>query len=479
MDHNIYKGKQGLYDYLDPYNAITPMVELPPGLNQFYDDGVRVYLKMMSVTPLGNVKSLPAWGMLYQAQKSDDLKGVDTIVENSSGNTVYSLGILGKLFGISTTKALASHQISMGKLKLLQFFGVQVIINEEPICPDPNDPTSGIFKAKKWSEEQNNVFNPGQYDNSENPNIHAEITGPQIWKQTQGDMQIFCAGLGTTGTMVGAGSFLKKQNKNIHTIGVVRAKNNPVPGPRTRNLLNEVAFDWKETTDEFVEIGTIESYAQSLNLCRNGLLVGPSTGFNVQGLFTSLVQKKQSGKFDTLRNDDGLIHAVVIACDTPFPYLDEYFYYLGADEFPKIENEELLLSHDNNLQNIEADIEISMDEFIIQAYGIKKDTFKNMHLSEIKKSEDIIILDIRSEEMYRHFHIPHAVWNNIKDDIYSEYKNKKVFVVCQRGVSSVVYAQKLRDNKIDAYSLAGGTIDWSYKDFPREKENTCMQKHTF
>ena len=477
MENNVYSGKQGLYDYLNPHNAITPLVELPPSLNPFYDDGVRVSLKMMSTTPLANVKSLPAWNMLEQAKISGSLKGIHTMIENSSGNTVYSLGILGKIFGIPNTKAVASHQISKGKLKLLQFFGVQPLINEEPICPDPSDPTSGIFKAKKWAHEQKNLFNPGQYDNPENPGAHRRITGPQIWKQTQGDIQIFCSGLGTTGTIVGVGSFLKEQEKSIHMVGVVRSKNNPVPGTRTKNLLNEIVFDWKNISDDVIEIGTVESYSQSLNLCRHGLLVGPSTGFNLQGLFKSLSIKKENGILDSLRNSDGIINAVVIACDTPFPYLDEYFYYLDKKEFPTIENEELLLIDSEQEFNNSQNFEISITDFIEQAYGGIRENFEKKNIQDVSLGDNIVVLDIRSREVYEHFHIPHATWVDSKTQNIKDYSGKKVFVVCQRGVSSLAYVNRLKEEGIDALSLIGGTIEWSLYDLPREKAEVCNKSY--
>ena len=477
MENNTFKGENSLYDYLNPNNTLTPLIELPPSLNPFYNDGVRISLKMMSMTPLANVKSIPAWNMLFKAGESGELKDIDTLIENSSGNTVYSLGILGRLFEIPVTKAMASHQISKGKLKLLQFFGIQPIINEEPICPDPSDSTSGIFKAKKWAHEQKNLFNPGQYDNPENPKAHQEITGPQIWKQTQGDVQIFCSGLGTTGTMVGVGSFLKEQNKSISTVGVVRSKNNPVPGPRTKNLLNEIAFDWKGISDEVVEIGTVESYSQSLNLCRHGLLVGPSTGFNLEGLLKSLSNKKESEGFDSLRNNEGIINAVVIACDTPFPYLDEYFYYLDKKEFPTIENEELLLIDSEQKFNNSPDFEISISDFIDQAYKETRESFKNKDIENISLNKDVVILDIRSQEMYEHFHVPHAQWIDSKTENINQYINKKVFVICQRGVFSLDYVNKLKQQNINALSIRGGTIEWSYCDLPRVKAKVCISNH--
>jgi hypothetical protein len=93
------------------------------------------------------------------------------------------------------------------------------------------------------------------------------------------------------------------------------------------------------------------------NLCRHGLLIGPSTGFNLQGLFKSLLHKKESRELDSLRNEGGIINVVVIACDTPFPYFDDYFYYL--------DNEELLLINDKDPQDVDKDVEISINQFII------------------------------------------------------------------------------------------------------------------
>ena len=187
------------------------------------------FAKLMNALPLANVKSLPALSMLLEAQREGALDGVDTIIENSSGNTVFSLAVIARLFGINTTKAVVSHEVSRGKLNLLRFLGTEIIVNEEPICPDPNDPTSGIYKAKQWAKE-NNWFNPGQYDNKYNPHAHYRWTAPQVWEQTSGKIDILSVGLGTTGSVVGLGTYLKKKKKEINIIGVNRAPNNPVPG---------------------------------------------------------------------------------------------------------------------------------------------------------------------------------------------------------------------------------------------------------
>ena len=192
--------------------------------------------------------------MLDEANRKGRLEGVSKLIENSSGNTVLSLAVLGKLMGINTTKAFVSHEVSPGKLQLLRLFGVELRVNEEPICPDPEDKESGIYKAQKVGNKKG-WFNPGQYENESNPKSHEKWTAKQIWEQLNGNIQLFCAGLGTTGTMVGCSKFLKNKNKDIRTVGIIRTPNNPIPGVRTRGLLNMIAFNWKNYTDHVEEVG--------------------------------------------------------------------------------------------------------------------------------------------------------------------------------------------------------------------------------
>ena len=144
MQKNVFSGPSAMKDFLDPRSTVTPLIELPESLNPLVKDNTHIFAKRMDLLPLGNVKSLPAFQMLQAAQ----LDGIHTLIENSSGNTVASLAILGRLFGVPQTKALVSNEVSRGKLALLRLFGVEVIVKDEPICPDPNDPESGIYQAK-------------------------------------------------------------------------------------------------------------------------------------------------------------------------------------------------------------------------------------------------------------------------------------------------------------------------------------------
>ena len=319
---NIFTGKDAIADFLNPEkNPLIPIVELPATLNPLANDGVRIYAKLMNMLPLGNVKSLPALNMLMQAKENNDLSGIDSIIENSSGNTVFSLAVLSRLFGILTTKAIVSHEVTWGKLQLLRLLGTEIMVNHESICPDPNDTTSGIYLAKQIGKNEN-WMNPGQYDNEANPQAHEKWTGPQIWEQLEGNISVFCAGLGTTGTILGTSKYLKSRSEKIITVGVARKPNNPVPGVRTPNLLNQISFDWNTYVDHITECGTNESFESSLRLCRHGLMAGPSSGFALKGLLNFLTEQKEAGNLEALRNISGEIIAVFICPDSPLPYLE-------------------------------------------------------------------------------------------------------------------------------------------------------------
>lgn len=483
--NNVFSGKNALLDFLNPdNNPLIPMVELTEELNPFRNDGVRIYAKLMNTLPLNNVKSLPSYNMLMEAKRNGDLKNINTIIENSSGNTAFSLTIIGRLLGINHTKAVVSNEISEGKLKMLRFFGTEIIVNREPICPDPNDQTSGIYKAKIWARD-NGWLNAGQYDNFDNPKAHERWTGKQIWDQMGTKVSVFCSGLGTTGTMVGAGKFLKDKNLKIKNIGVVRLANNPVPGPRTKNLLGEITFDWEKVVDAIEEVGTIDSYKTSLDLCRYGLLVGPSSGFALKGLLNYLSRAKMENKLNNLKNEDGEIVCVFIACDSPLPYLNEYFEYLEDDQFPKVENHELL----NNKIHVNGKVQFNnFSEYEItvnEAFNIffndnSKTVWEQLlHNGTAKSNDSVVLMDMRSKEDFDHFHIPNAV-NIESSDLENNIKNyipkllgKKVITICYRGNISKLATSILRNSKIDAYTVKGGMTEWSAKKLPRYRPDIC------
>lgn len=478
---NVFAGHESVLEYLNPDEApYTPLVELPEHLNPYRAKGVRIFAKLMNVVPLANMKSLPAYNMLMTKKLAGELVGIDTVVENSSGNTVMSLAVIARLMGIPHTKSVCSHQVSMAKLNILRLLGAEVIINQEAICPDPTDENSGIYKAKVWAEE-NNWLNPGQYDNQANPEAHYKWTGPQIWEQTQAKLSIVSVGLGTTGSAVGIGSYLKEQNQDLQMIGVVRAPNNEVPGPRTLNLLKEVAFDWRSEMDAVEEVGAVDSYRKSMELCRAGLLVGPSSGFALVGLLQYL--SKQS--LDPCQEKI----AVFICPDGPFPYIDNYFEYLDDSDFPTVTNADLLtdIQRANQVssrkgvavQELEPrellDLVFGLDEFELWR-RLKED---NNYLPQSK----YLIIDLRDGDSYAEHHLPGAVNIALAELEYFLANDNSVkaatgvVMICNHGKTSYVAAEKAVALGIEAISLKGGDVEWSRQNLPRYKADKCVKRY--
>ena len=366
---------------------------------------------------------------------------------------------------------MVSHEVSWGKLQLLRIFGVEIIVNDEPICPDPNDKTSGIYKAEQLGN-RNGYFNPGQYDNGANPAAHAKWTAPQIWQQTEGKLSVFCAGLGTTGTMHGAGSYFKNKSKAITTVGVVRCLNNPIPGVRTLNLLRQIAFDWRKVTDNLEEVGTVAAFQQSLALCRAGLMVGPSSGFSLAGLINYLNKRKSAHTLDGLRNQDGEIVAVFICPDSPLPYLDDYFIHLDQDNFPPIANEHLLLNKPGS--NLQSDLSIHTSNPEITA----ADAFDLISKPATKKN--IKLIDVRNVIEFNDNHLSGA--KNIElaaalkniPDLVQKWQGKTIIIICQSGNRSLIAAKALRQAGLEAFSLQGGMTEWSRLRLPRWRPDECL-----
>lgn len=188
------------------------------------------------------------------------------------------------------------------------------------------------------ASESEKILNPNQYENNNNWGSHIRWTGPQIYKQLP-EINVLCAGMGTSGTMTGLGTYFKQAKPSVYRLGVCTAPGDRVPGPRSFALMKPVEFPWKEAVDTIEEVNSWDSFSLSLDLCREGIVCGPSSGFNLQGLFQMLEKRKAANTLSDLRGPDGSIHSVFLCCDLPYQYIDEYFQKLGADKFHPINNE--------------------------------------------------------------------------------------------------------------------------------------------
>ncbi|KAJ7683218.1 tryptophan synthase beta subunit-like PLP-dependent enzyme [Mycena rosella] len=340
---NVFRGTNALKDFYDPEKCPPlPLVELPD--HPFQNDGVEIFAKMLTLLPAANVKSLPALNMLLRAVESGEInEHTKRIIEWSSGNTAISLAIISRIYGLGDVSAYISNKNSEAKMQLLRFFGLELSLFGGPAQVNPDDLDGGIHAAISDGAKEG-CYNPSQYTSARNPEAHIRWTGPQLYKQLP-DISVFAAGLGTAGTITGIGTYLKSVNPRIINVGVFTAPGDKVPGPRPIDLAPppaEMDLPWKDVIDEAEFASSLDSYQASVDLCRQGLLVGPSSGLALTGLYHFLEKAKANGALDKLRGPDGKIKCAFICCDQPFQYIGEYFEKLPLNLFPKIVNEELI-----------------------------------------------------------------------------------------------------------------------------------------
>jgi cysteine synthase/rhodanese-related sulfurtransferase len=462
MKNRYYAGVDSIANFLQPnVKEYIPLVELPPALNPYLEThDIHLDIKLMNTLPLANVKSLPAWNMLNEAQTS---LFDQHIVESSSGNTVFSLGLLAKHFGAQNVTAIASNDVSAGKLNLLRLAGINVTLMDGPMCPDANDPNSTIAVARRQGKDEG-WYNPSQYDNEANPGAHEKITGPQLYDQLGDDLGMLVAGLGTTGTLLGTARYLHTKITDLKVAGVVRVPNNPVPGVRTYNGLREVGLEWDSViTESPVVINEHDSYAYSLQLIREGLLVGPSAGFAYAGALRQLQLMEESNEIEALRGR----HVVFIAPDSMFPYVDDYFEVLGDSYFPIINDQSSGVPYREAAQELAGVAELTAEEVLADYDCLDETVMQPRHYS---------IVDVRTPREFADHHLPASI-NVPISEIFSWIKDatteKPIVFVCGRGSMSLRAAHQASQAGVVSYSMIGGTVVWSDHDYPRIKAPFC------
>jgi cysteine synthase len=318
MKKNVFRGENGILEYLTPGSmGPTPLVELPEKLNPYHKKGVHIYVKLMQTLPLMNIKSLPAWYMLNAVPKSE-LKKIKNLVEYSSGNTVSSLAVLSRLFGIPNMHAIITPDVPENKQRLLKLLGVNLIISDGPASPDVNANFGGVWDASEMGKRPG-WKNLHQYKNSESPRASGEMIGQELWGQLGEDLDALFISLGTGGTVLGTGVFLKNKNKNLFLVANSVKSGNSIPGPRGEQAVKKLHFPWWNVVDLELPIAERPAFTESLNMIRAGLFVGPSTGMQLAGIFELLKKKKLK------LNKNKPTNIALVACDTMFPYIEEYF----------------------------------------------------------------------------------------------------------------------------------------------------------
>lgn len=192
----------------------TPLVQL----NRISDkNAAQVLVKCEFMNPSGSIKDRIALYIIQQAEKTGQLIPGSTIVENTSGNTGLALAMIAAVKGYRCVFTIPD-KMSIEKINMLKSFGAEVIVTPTDVPGD--SPEHYVNVAKRIAQEIPHAFYVNQYHNPANIAAHYYSTGPEIWAQTQGKIDIFIAGTGTGGTLSGVGRYLKERNKNIKIIGV-------------------------------------------------------------------------------------------------------------------------------------------------------------------------------------------------------------------------------------------------------------------
>jgi cystathionine beta-synthase len=262
----------------------TPLVRLsrlhPPG---------NLVAKIEYMNPGGSVKERIAVTMIEQAEKEGLLGPGGTIIEPTSGNTGVGLALIGAVRGYRVI-CTVPDKVSKEKQDLLRAYGVEVI--ETPTEYGPDHPESYYGVANRLAAEIDGAFQPNQYFNEANPRAHYETTGPEIWEQTDGTIEVFVAGVGTGGTISGAGRFLKEKNPRLEIVGADPEGSIFSEGPEGnihQYLVEGVGEDFYPETvelgliDRFIAVNDAESFAMARKLARTeGVLTGGSGGLAVE-----------------------------------------------------------------------------------------------------------------------------------------------------------------------------------------------------
>jgi cysteine synthase B len=235
---------------------------------------VRLFAKLEGNNPGGSVKDRIAWYMVKTAEAEGRLTNGSTILEATSGNTGIGLAMVGTARGYKV-KLVMPECVSMERRKVLEAFGAELVLSPG------NQGTDGAIRLahRIYDEHRNGYFMPNQFDNEANVMAHYETTGREVYEQTGGEVSVFVAGMGTTGTLMGAGKRLKEMNRAITILGVEPHLGHKIQGLKNMSeaivpkIFNPAALDekWNVVDDE--AFNTTRRLA-----LEEGLFVGMSSG---------------------------------------------------------------------------------------------------------------------------------------------------------------------------------------------------------
>ena len=276
----------------------TPLLELERYSKAAGVSGATILAKLEYLNPAGSVKDRIALAMIEDAEKKGELKEGSTIIEPTSGNTGIGLAAIAAAKGYRAILTLPDT-MSVERRNLLAAYGAELVLTE-----GAKGMKGAIAKANELKESIPGAVILGQFDNPANPEAHRNTTGPEIWEQTDGKVDIFVAGVGTGGTLTGVGEYLKSKNPDIKVVAVEPAAS-PVlstgtPGPHkiqgigagfVPSILNTSIYD------EIITIENDDAFAEGKRFARSeAILVGISSGAALKAASILASREENKGK---------------------------------------------------------------------------------------------------------------------------------------------------------------------------------------
>ncbi len=291
----------------------TPIIKLERAPDCVAD----IYAKLEFLSLTGSIKDRAALSMIRTAEAKGKIKPGDTLIEPTSGNTGIGLAALGRALGYNVVIVMPDT-MSAERIKLIEAYGASVVLT------DGKKGMSGAIEKAEQIAEECGGFITGQFTNPANPKAHFETTGPEIWRDTDGKVDVLISGVGTGGTISGTGEYLKSKKSDIKIIGVEPASS-PVlsGGEKGAHKIQGIGAGFVpevlniDIYDEIIKVADEDAYEQGRYLAKScGLLVGISSGAAYKAALDVAKRPENKGK-----------NIVVIFADSGSRYLSTEGYY--------------------------------------------------------------------------------------------------------------------------------------------------------